>query len=230
LLINAAAESNVDRAHADPARAFAINAAGAHNVALAARHANIPLIHFSSDYVVDGRQRQPYREFDFTGMPPNHYGQSKLQGECFVRETWPWHFIVRIAAVFGPDGRPDFVDWVLESAAANKPLSIVADRTVSPTYTIDLVEQLAQLARTPYFGTYHMTGEGSATWFEFARAALVLAGKDPAGVIPVTDAALESDIVRPPYSVLDNHNLRLRGLNRMRPWDAALADHLRRPR
>jgi dTDP-4-dehydrorhamnose reductase len=226
LLFNTAAEASVDRAEKDPDRAYRINALGAHNAALAAAEADIPLTHISTDYVFSGvSRRTPYQEHVPTGVPPNHYGRSKLQGELLVRATWPRHFIVRVAALFGP-GRRDFVDWVLESASPEKPLTIVCDRFVTPTWTEDLARQLLVLIGTPFFGTYHATGHGPASWFELARSALELRGEDPAGVVAVPDTDLPTPPHRAPYTCLENHLLRLRGLDRMLPWREALQRYL----
>jgi dTDP-4-dehydrorhamnose reductase len=224
LLVNSAAQSKVDQAALEPDLTFQVNAIGAHNAAIAAAEAGIPLVHISTDYVFDGASRTPYREHDPTGVPPNEYGRSKLQAEQLVRHLWPRHFIVRVAALFGAGGRPDFVDWVLKRADPAAPLTIVSDRTMTPTWTADLARQLLALIRTPCWGTYHATGHGPASWFELAREALTLAGRDPGGVVPIAD--LPSPARRAPYTALDNHLLRLRGLDTMLPWREALARHL----
>jgi len=226
LIVNLAALSSVDRAEKEPDLAFAVNALGAQNAALAAAEAEAPLVHVSTDYVFDGLRRQPYREHHPTGVPANVYGLSKQEGETLVRETWARHFIVRVAALFGDGGRPDFLDWILEKADARAPLRIVADRFVSPTWIVELARQILVLMRTPYFGTYHATGHGAASWYELARSALVLAGRDPEGVIPIQDTELVSAAARAPYTALENHRLRLRGLDRMSPWRDALATFL----
>ena len=130
--------------------------------------------------------------------------------------------MVRVASLFGA-GRRNFVTWVLQEAGTAQPLTIVADRLMSPTWTDDLARQLLALLRTPHHGTYHATGHGVASWYELARAALEQAGQDPAGVIPVPDSELSSPARRPAYSALDNHQLRQRGLDVMQPWRRALA-------
>lgn len=227
LVINCAAESSLERAAQDPDAAYAINVLGAHNVALACAKNGVPLAHISSDYVFDGRSRQPYRELDETGQPPNIYGRGKKEAEALVRQTTAQHYILRVAALFGPANRPDFVDWILEKSDPKAPLTIVADRRISPSYTLDVARQLQRLVGSPYFGTYHCSGHGDASWFELATAALQLSGRDVAGVRPVPDSALKSSVVRPRYTVLDNYNLRLRGLDEMRPWRQSLKEHLK---
>lgn len=226
MLLNLAALSSVDRAEREPDLAYAINSVGAHNAALAAQEAGIPLLHVSTDYVFDGMRCTPYREFHGTGEPPNHYGRSKLHAELLVRDTCRRHFIVRVAALFG-EGRPDFVDMVLQRATdVDHPLTVVADRFVSPTWTVDLARQVLGLMHTPYFGTYHATGHGVASWFELARSALELSGHDPRAVVAIPDLDLASHVVRAPYTVLDNHLLRLRGLDTMLTWREGLTRHL----
>ena len=226
LIVNCAAQSRPDQAEQQPDEAFAVNAVGAHNVALAAREADSALMHISTDYVLDGTRRAPYREYHETGMPPSQYGQSKLAGEQLVRAACARHFIVRVAALYGP-GRPHFLQWILDRGDPGAPLRIVADRFVSPTSTRQLAHQLLVLLRTPFYGTYHAAGRGVASWYELARSALRLAGRDPEGVVPVADVELQSVAPRAPYTALENHLLRLRGLERLAPWREALAEHLR---
>ncbi|MCC6748466.1 MAG: dTDP-4-dehydrorhamnose reductase [Deltaproteobacteria bacterium] len=225
-IVNLAAQAKVDAAEEDPDQAFRVNALGAQHCALVAAEADLPLVHVSTDYVFDGALGRPLREVDPTGLPPNQYGQSKLLGERLVRETWRRHFIVRVAGLFGP-GRSGFVDWVVAQARPERPLTIVADRFVTPTYTVDLARQLAVLADTPYYGTYHAAGRRPASWYELACAALRAAGRDPAGVRPIPDAELPSRVRRPVYSALDNHLLRLRGLETLRGWDEGIVEYLR---
>jgi dTDP-4-dehydrorhamnose reductase len=228
VLVNTAAQSKVDQAELDPDGAFAVNAVGAHNAAIAASEVGVPLVHLSTDYVFEGARRTPHREYHPTGLPPNVYGQSKLEGEMLVRATWCRHFIVRVAALYGEGGRPDFVDWILEKADPSTPLRIVADRFVSPTWTAALARQLLVLMRTPFFGTYHATGHGAASWYELARSALLLSHRDPAGVVPISDHELKSVACRAPYTALENHLLRIRGLDTMVFWRDALQEYLHR--
>jgi dTDP-4-dehydrorhamnose reductase len=226
LVVNCAALSKPDQAEQQPDEAFAVNAVGAHNVALAAREADVTLMHISTDYVFDGARRAPYREYHETGMPPSQYGQSKLAGEQLVRSVCPRHFITRVAALYGP-GRPHFLQWILERSDPAAPLRIVADRFVSPTWTQQLARQLLVLLRSSCYGTYHAAGRGVASWYELARSALRLAGRDPEGVVPVADAELQNIAPRAPYTALENHLLRLRGLETLAPWREALAEYLR---
>ena len=225
LILNCAAQSRVDQAERDPDTAFAVNTVGAHNAALAALEGGLALLHVSTDYVFDGTRGEPYREYHPTGVPPNVYGQSKLHGEQLVRDTLPRHYIVRVAALFGA-GRPDFVDWILAQANPASPLRIVADRFVSPTWTKPLAQRVVALVATHAYGTYHIAGSGRASWYELARAALEISGRDPDGVIPVADSELQSVARRASSTALDNHLLRSRGLGELPPWRESLAAYL----
>ncbi len=225
LILNATALSSVDQAEKEPDLTYAVNTLGAHNAAMAAADADLPLLHISSDYVFEGNTREPYHEYHPTGVPPNHYGRSKLHAELLVREAWPQHFIVRVAALFGV-GRKNFVSWVLDEADPARPLTIVHDRFTTPTWTDDLARQLLVLARTPYYGTYHATGLGETNWYYLAHSALLLAGLDPDGIKPVADVELTSLARRARYTALSNHLLRLRGICTMLPWREALAAYI----
>jgi len=225
LVINLAAESGVDRCEVDPDRAFRVNALGPHNLALACAAADIPLLHVSTDYVFDGRQTRPYRESDPTGTPPNTYGQAKLLGEVLVRRHARRHYIVRVAALYGA-GRQDVVDWLIEGADPKAPLPLIVDCALSPTWTVEVAEQIVAILETPYYGTYHATGDGTCSWYDVARVVLENQGGDPDGIRGVKGADLGRPARRPTYSVLENHHLRLRGIDRMGPWRPALERYL----
>lgn len=228
ILINLAALSNVDQCEQKIELAFTVNCVGAHNIALCAAERDIPLLHVSTDYVFDGKLGRPYCEHDFTGVPPNQYGRSKLEAEQLIRETCRKYFIVRVAALYGHGSRPGFIDWVLQSANSSAPLRIVSDRFVSPTWTFELSQQICLLMQTPFYGTYHAAGQGSASWYEFAKHALMLSGKDPEGIVPILDKDLKSGAIRAPFTALENHMLKLRGLNKMSHWSDALASFIKK--
>jgi dTDP-4-dehydrorhamnose reductase len=102
----------------------------------------------------------------------------------------------------------------------------VQDHWITPTWTIDLSQQLVLLLQSPYYGTYHAVGQGVTNWYEFARAVLVMSGRDPAEIVPATTAEVPHMALRPRYSALDNYLLRLRRLERMLPWSEALRRYL----
>ncbi|EAX48971.1 dTDP-4-dehydrorhamnose reductase [Thermosinus carboxydivorans Nor1] len=222
IVINAAAYTNVERAEDEPDAAYAVNAIGAHNLALVCREANVKLIHISTDYVFDGARGTPYSEYDAPN-PLSVYGKSKLLGEQLIRDTGGWYFIVRTAWLYG-DGH-NFVRTMLRLAGERPEIAVVADQYGTPTYTVDLAALLEQIMHTEYYGIYHATNAGNCTWYEFACKIFEYADKKVA-VRPITTDEYPTKAKRPRYSVLDNHMLRLRGFDIMRPWEEALKDYI----
>jgi dTDP-4-dehydrorhamnose reductase len=172
--------------------------------------------------------------------PPNPlsaYGASKLAGELLLRAAWPKHYIVRTCGLYGlagASGKADdarlrssgnFVNTMLRLAAEGRPIRVVDDQTCTPTFTKDLAAQIALLIETEAYGTYHATNDGACTWYEFAREVFRLAGLS-VDVQPVSSAAYGAPARRPPYSVLENCALKALGIDRMRPWQEALAEYV----
>jgi dTDP-4-dehydrorhamnose reductase len=152
-----------------------------------------------------------------------------LAGEDFVRHLCDRHFVVRTSGLYGIAGssgkRGNFVETVLKLARERDELRIVDDQVLSPTYTRDLAQKMAQLISTECYGIFHITNGGYCSWHEFAREILRLAGvKTPA--IPIASDQYPQKARRPGYSVLDNYHLRLLGVDDMRPWQEALKDYL----
>jgi dTDP-4-dehydrorhamnose reductase len=221
VVINAAAATRVDDLESDPDGALRVNAMGPRNLAVACRRLGVKLIHLSTDYVFDGAKPGPYLEWDATG-PLSVYGRSKLQGEEWVRQQCPDHFIVRTAWLYGVPG-PNFVTAILARGrhlAPDGELKVVHDQRGTPTSTLALAPQLLTLAATEAFGTYHATCQGETTWFEFAILILKTAGIT-LGVTPCTTAEFPRPAPRPANSVLENRLLRVAGLDRMPAWQAA---------
>lgn len=231
IIINTAAYVRVDDCETDVDRAFAVNALGVRNIAVAAQEIGAKLIHISTDYVFGGKtelRSTPYTEFD-TPIPPNTYGKSKLAGENFVLHLCHKHFIIRTSGLFCAAGRSgkggNFVETMLKLARERDELSVVNDQVFSPTYTKDLARKIAQLITTEYYGIFHITNRGACSWYDFATEILRLAGlKTP--VTPITSAEFPQKARRPGYSVLDNYHLRLLGMDDVRSWQEALKDYL----
>ena len=152
LVINTAAWHRVDDIEREPRPAFEVNALGVRNLALACREFNCALMHFSTDYVFDGRKRTPYEETD-TPNPLSAYGISKLAGEHFIRYLWPKHYIVRSTGLYGVAGSSgkggNFVETMLRLARAGKPIRVVDDQVLTPTYTADLAAASAPGTNLP---------------------------------------------------------------------------------
>lgn len=207
-VVHAAAWTDVDGCEDDPDRAFRVNAIGTRHVADAARAVGAHVCYLSTDYVFDGRASAPYREWDAT-EPLSVYGRSKLGGE---RELFPGSTVVRTSWVCGRHGR-NIVKTVLRLAAEHDRLRFVDDQRGSPTFTADLAPAIRRLVVERRPGTFHVTNQGDATWYELARGVLEAAGGDPGRVDPITAAELGQHAARPAYSVLDNAALRLSGLD-----------------
>ena len=230
VVVNTAAMHNVEACEREPAQAFAINALGARNLAFAAQRRDAVLVHVSTDYVFDGAQRRPYVENDVP-RPLNAYGVSKLAGEHFVSTLAPKHFVVRTSGLYGANpsrakaGGLNFVRLMLKLAREKGRVRVVTDEFVTPTYTVDLAEQILDLAGTTAYGTYHATSGGSCSWNEFAREIFRQAAPET-----IVDDACAADfarpVARPFYSVLDNAGLRRLGIDRMADWRDALGRYL----
>jgi dTDP-4-dehydrorhamnose reductase len=228
VVINTAAFHRVDDIEKDAGRAFEINALAAHRLALTCRDAGCALMHISTDYVFDGAKRSPYLETD----PPNPlsaYGASKLAGELLIRAAWHKHCIVRTCGLYGLAGASgkggNFVNTMLRMASEGKTIKVVSDQVCTPTYTSDLAERIAALIETGTYGTYHITSAGQCTWHDFATEIFRLAGVS-ADLQPISSAEFGAPARRPPYSVLDHAGLRGLGIDRMRPWQEALAEYV----
>jgi len=162
-ILNAAAYTNVDGAEMNVRLAYAVNALGPRNLAVVAATLDIPLMHVSTDYVFDGRSSVPYHEFDRTN-PLSAYGASKLAGEEAIRSLHRRHFIARTAWLYHTVGR-NFPKTI--TALAKHPVvRVVNDQIGSPTYAPHLALALARLLDTTAYGTYHLAGQGQATWYE----------------------------------------------------------------
>lgn len=208
-IVHAAAWTAVDACESDPDRAFAVNALGTRHVTEAARAVGAHVTYLSTDYVFDGEQERPYREWDAPN-PQSVYGRSKLAGE---QELDPGSAVVRISWVCGRHGS-NMVKTILRLASEHDTLRFVDDQRGHPTFAEDLAPLVRRLVAERRTGTFHATNQGETTWFGFARAVLEAAGHDPERVQPITTADLDPPrpAPRPANSVLDNAVLRLEGL------------------
>lgn len=200
VVINAAAYNQVDRAESEPDAAFAANALGPRNLALAAAEGSAAIVHVSSDYVFNGRKRTPYHEFDAPD-PLSVYGQSKLAGERAVQQANPRHYVVRTAWVYEPHGH-GFAHTMRRLAAAQREVRVVDDQFGSPTAAEDLAQGILRLIETQAYGTYHLAGGGApASWREFA-AALFEALQLDCVAVPASSDEFLRPAPRPAYAAL----------------------------
>ena len=228
LVLNTAAYHRVDECEDNPERAFAVNAIAVRNLAIAAKEIGAIVVHFSTDYVFDGRQRRPYREVDPPG-PLSVYAASKLAGEYFIRAILERHFLIRTCGLYGLAGSREkggnFVETMLRLAGEGREIRVVGDQVLTPTSARELARKVRQLVETGQYGLYHITNNGECSWYQFAQAIFELAGLQPR-LLETTSVAYGARANRPAYSVLDNAMLRSLGLDDLRDWREALADYL----
>jgi dTDP-4-dehydrorhamnose reductase len=230
LVINTAAFHHVEKCEAEPAVAFAVNGAGARNVALAAETLGAKLIHVSTDYVFDGEKRTPYLETDLA-RPVNVYGNTKLSGEHFARCMNSRCFVVRVSGLYGSHpcrakGGLNFVELMLKLSREREVLRVVDDEFVTPTATSEIARQLLVLGQTSAYGLYHCTAEGSCSWYEFAGAIFELMGTK-ISLQRARPGEFPAKVPRPKYSVLENAALKSKSLNIFADWRVALEKYLK---
>jgi dTDP-4-dehydrorhamnose reductase len=232
VVVNCAAYTAVDTAETDEARAHAVNADGAANIARACARVGARLIHISTDYVFSGvfeNAPRPYDVDDPTG-PLSVYARTKLAGEQAVHAALPGAHVVRTAWVYTGVGG-DFVATMLSKARGDGPVDVVADQIGSPTYVGDLVAALLQLAAGQIAAPLlHAANDGAVSRYEQARAVFAGVGADPERVRPVGSAQYPRPAPRPAYSALSGRKSAAAGLPPLRPWRDALADALRTAR
>ena len=219
LVLNAAAYTKVDACEEDPAPAWGVNTAGAWHLALVCREIGATLVHFSTDYVFDGTLSRPYTEFDPVA-PRSMYGRTKEAGEQLIRDTLDRHYIVRTAWLHGRHGG-NFLKTMLRVGRERDQVTVVNDQRGCPTFADDLARSIPSLVGTGAYGTYHRTGTGSCTWFDFARAAYERADI-PVEVLPITTEEYGAPAPRPANSVLDNTKANLLGLDPLPRWEESL--------
>jgi dTDP-4-dehydrorhamnose reductase len=213
VVLHAAAWTDVDGAEQSPQEAAAVNVGGTANAA----SLGAPLVYYSSDYVFDGRKREPYLESDGPS-PQSAYGRSKLHGEAAAGER-AW--IVRTSWLFGPTGH-NFVRTMLRLGAERDEVTVVGDQRGCPTYVGHLAAATRAVLELP-FGTYHAAAAGDCTWAEFAEAIYEEAGL-PTRVRRITTAELGRPAPRPAYSVLRSE----RGAPALPHWRDGLRECLAR--
>ena len=224
VVINAAANTNVDGCETDRERCFAVNAVGVKNIALACRGKGIRIVHFSTDYIFDGRKETPYVEED-EPAPLNVYGASKLEGERFLQAFSDHWLLIRTAWLYGKNGK-NFVKTILEKAAAVKTLDVVDDQIGAPTYSWDLAAAVQLLIEGGHEGLFHLTNRGRCSWHKFACRILLYAGKTDVTVRPIRSQDLVRPAVRPAWSVLSSRKFSEATGKTMRFWQIALQDYL----
>lgn len=235
-IIHAAAYTRVDDAETNRDLCYKVNAFGTKNLAEVAQAQHTTLLYVSTDYVFPGTGHDPLGEDDKTD-PVNYYGQTKLDGENFIRKICKKYYIIRTAWLYGelPKNHPgtNFVETMLKLAKEKPEVKVVADQIGSPTYTADLVDLIATLCspktyhlspKTLPHGTYHFSGEGEASWHSFAKE-IFRQAKINTKLTPITTAEFPRPAKRPAYSYLSKEKMKKAGFP-VRPWQVALTEYL----
>ncbi len=237
-VVHCAAWTAVDLAEDDDKvdKVRSINAGGTKNIAEVCKKLDCKMVYLSTDYVFDGQGTKPWDPDCKTYQPLNVYGQTKLEGELAVSETLDKYFIVRIAWVFGINGK-NFIKTMLNVGKTHDTLKVVSDQVGTPTYTYDLARLLVDMIETDKYGYYHVTNEGGyISWYDFTkeifRQAVELGhteySEDRLTVLPVTTAEYGlSKAKRPFNSRLDKSKLVKNGFTPLPTWQDALRRYLK---
>lgn len=222
-VIHCAAYTAVDAAEDDEENCRRVNVDGPKNIANVCKSLDIKMLHVSTDYVFGGQGEQPWEPED-PKEPQSVYGRTKYEGELAVQNTLEKYFIVRVAWIYGINGK-NFVKTMLRLAENHKRITVVNDQFGSPTYTRDLAKLLADMIQTEKYGVYHASNEGFCSWYEFACAIFEKAGIEME-VAPVTTAEYGAKAPRPQNSRLSKKRLTENGFDRLPSWEDALGRYL----
>lgn len=224
-VVHCAAWTAVDLAEEKEDICRKVNANGTENIAKVCKELDIPMIYFSTDYVFDGQGTRPWEPDDPVVKPLNVYGQTKYEGEQAVEKYLDKYYIVRIAWVFGVNGK-NFIKTMLNLGKTRDTLTVVSDQIGTPTYTYDLAKLVVDMCEKEEYGKYHVTNEGGyISWADFAKEIFAQAGMN-VNVIPVTTAEYGAKAVRPYNSRLEKSKLTEHGFDRLPTWQDALARYL----
>ena len=223
-VIHCAAYTAVDAAEDNEEICRKVNAQGTENIAKVCEELDIKMMYISTDYVFNGQGERPW-EPDDEREPLSVYGQTKYEGELAIEEHVKKFFTVRIAWVFGVNGK-NFIKTMLNLGKTHDHLTVVNDQTGSPTYTYDLARLLVDMIQTDKYGRYHATNEGLCTWYEFACEIFKQAGMD-VSVAPVSSDEYPAKAKRPSNSRMDKSKLTANGFQPLPTWQDALSRYLK---
>jgi len=235
-LIHAAAYTQVDAAETDVEAAFAVNRDAAAHLPAACAAAHIPMVHISTDFVFDGKNRAPYVETDPVA-PLSVYGQSKAAGEEAVRRALDRHLIIRTAWLYGIHGH-NFVKSMLRLGRKNPELRVGSDQIGCPTFAADMAAALLTVCRRIQsqsqipWGTYHLCGQGSVSWHGFAQRIFAIAHRldlvPDVEVTPISTAEYPTAAPRPAFSVMSCEKIHTGFGIEAPPWQTSLENMLKR--
>ena len=225
-VVHCAAWTAVDAAEDQVEICRRVNVDGTENIAKMCGELNIPMVYLSTDYVFDGQGTRPWEPDDPVVQPLNVYGQSKYEGELAVQKYTDKYYIVRIAWVFGVNGK-NFIKTMLNLGKTHDTLTVVDDQIGTPTYTYDLARLLVDMLEKEEYGIYHATNEGGyISWYDFAVEILRQAGLK-VDVKPVSSAEYPAKAKRPSNSRMEKKKLEEHGFRRLPDWKDALARYLK---
>jgi len=229
IVLNTAAYHIVPEAEKFPAKAFQINGIGTMNLAKVCQDLDIRLVHYSTDYVFDGKKQKPYTEDDCPN-PLSVYANTKLSGEYFALNYCDRSYVIRVSGIYGKipcrAKGGNFITTMIKLANEKPEVRVVNDEILTPTPTYHIAKNTAALIGKDAFGLYHMSCEGEVSWYEFAKVIWeTLQLKTPLYPASVKDFPLV--VKRPFYSVLENKNLNKLGINEMPEWKEALIQFLK---
>ena len=224
-VIHCAAYTAVDAAEDNLELCRKVNAEGTRNIAKVCKALDIKMMYISTDYVFNGGGERPWEPDDHR-EPLNVYGLTKYEGEISVEQNVSRYFIVRIAWVFGVNGK-NFIKTMLRLGKEKGAVSVVDDQIGSPTYTYDLARLLVDMIQTDKYGRYHATNEGLCSWYEFACEIFRQAGMDEVKVTPVDSSCFPAKAKRPLNSRMSKDKLTANGFDRMPAWQDALGRYLK---
>lgn len=225
-VIHCAAYTAVDAAEDNVDVCMKVNAGGTRNIAEVCKKLGIKMMYISTDYVFDGQGTRPWEPDDPVVEPLNVYGQSKYEGEVAVEKYAPKHYIVRIAWVFGLNGK-NFIKTMINLGKTHDTLTVVNDQIGTPTYTYDLARLLVDMLEKEEYGKYHATNEGGyISWYDFAKEIFAQAGMD-VKVLPVSSAEYPAKAKRPSNSRMEKKKLDEHGFTRLPDWKDALGRYLK---
>ncbi|HIZ22584.1 MAG TPA: dTDP-4-dehydrorhamnose reductase [Candidatus Blautia faecigallinarum] len=223
-VVHCAAWTAVDDAEDKEEICRKVNALGTENIARMCRELSAPMIYLSTDYVFDGTGTRPW-EPDDERHPLNVYGQTKYEGELAVEKYLEAYYIVRIAWVFGINGK-NFIKTMLRLSETHDTLTVVDDQVGSPTYTYDLARLLVDMLETDKYGRYHATNEGLCSWYEFAKEIFRQANRE-VKVLPVSSEEYPTKAKRPHNSRMNKDKLKEMGFEPLPSWEDALSRYLK---
>ena len=224
-VIHCAAYTAVDAAEDNIDLCRRINADGTRNIAKVCKELDCKMIYISTDYVFDGEGTHFWQPDD-ARSPLNVYGQTKYEGELAVESLLEKYYIVRIAWVFGVNGK-NFIKTMLNLGKTRDHLTVVNDQIGSPTYTYDLAKLLADMAETDKYGRYHATNEGICSWYDFACEIFKQAGYNHVTVSPVSASEYPAKAKRPSNSRMNKDKLTENGFKKLPTWQDALERYLK---